>query len=180
MFFSKFTFLKIVSFLRDRSHVELFTVDGTVFQGVEGGGTAIWLTEVEAVSIVGSEFLFNGQQQSYREQNDSEVVGGALNIILSNNVFIDSSNFTCNEAEIAGVIFIQNSSLSITQSNFSYNKVKKSGGVIVSSDSSVSIDKSHFSTNSADYGGVVQTRNDSVYAINNSTLITILHIILVE
>ena len=151
------------------SYVELFTVDNTVFQGVEGGGTALWLTEVEAVSIVGSEFLFNGQQQSYHEQNDSEVVGGALNIILSSNVSIDSSNFTYNEAEIAGVIFIQNSSLSITQSNFSYNKVKKSGGVIVSSDSSVSIDKSHFSTNSADYGGVMQTRNGSVYAINNST-----------
>ena len=151
------------------SYVELFTVDNTVFQGVEGGGTALWLTEVEAVSIVGSEFLFNGQQQSYREQNDSEVVGGALNIILSSNVSIDSSNFTYNEAEIAGVIFIQNSGLSITKSNFSYNKVKKSGGVIVSSDSSVSIDKSHFSTNSADYGGVVQTLNNSVYTINNST-----------
>ena len=151
------------------SYVELFTVDSTIFQGVEGGGTALWLTEVEDVSIVRSEFLFNGQQQSYHEQNDSEVVGGALNIVLSSNVSIDSSNFTYNEAEIAGVIFIQNSSLSITQSNFSYNKANDSGGVIVSSDSSVIIDKSHFSTNSADYGGVVQTRNDSVYTINNST-----------
>ena len=145
------------------SYVEWFTVEDTIFQGVEGGGTALWLNEVAAASIIRSEFLFNGLQHSndsYFEQD--EIDGGALNILSSSNVSIVSSNFMYNEAENGGVMFIQNSSLHVIQSNFSYNRANNSGGIMVTSDSLINIDNSDFSKNTAASGGVMQTHNDSV------------------
>ena len=148
------------------SNTELLTVEDTIFQGVEGGGTALWLNEVTA-AIIGSEFLFNGEQQSYHELD--EVVGGALNIVSSCDVSIVSCNFAHNEAGNGGAIFIQESNLSIIQSNFSYSRANSSGGVINSSHSSVYIYDSHFSRNGAGMrGGVIRTHSDS-YTIEFSS-----------
>ena len=139
---------------------ESLTVEDTIFQGVEGGGTALWLNDVSTASIIRSEFLFNGRQKHYNDEQD-DVIGGALNI-ASSDVSIDSSHFAHNEAWNGSAIFIQNSSLSIIQSNFSYNRANHSGGVIYSEYSFININDSHFSTNSAGTaGGVIHTYNDS-------------------
>ena len=59
------------------SNVEMFKVEDTLFQGVEGGGTALLLNEVTTANIIRSEFLFNGQHYSRSSSSEqSEVNGG--------------------------------------------------------------------------------------------------------
>ena len=69
------------------SNVEMFTVEDTI----EGGGTALLLNEVTTAIIIRSEFLFNGHHYSRNSSSEqSEVDGGALNVVTSRNILISS------------------------------------------------------------------------------------------
>ena len=148
------------------SNVETFTVEDTIFQGVEGGSTALLLSEVATASIIRTEFLFNGQRyRRNRSSEQNEVDGGALNVVLSSTVSIASSKFVYNEAHDAGAILVRNSTLHVTQSNFSCNTAKNLGGVVVASDSLISIENTGFSRNTAGYGGVMLLEDNSFIMI---------------
>ena len=162
------------------SQVEQFIVEDTIFQGVEGRGTALVLNEVSAASIVRSLFHSNTHSSTfenhdissyasdqdilnylYLNRNASLEVGGALYTAFS-NVSIVSSQFTHNTAEIGGALFAHRSSLHVVGSTYSYNR-GSFGGVMITSESSVNIDNCNFSKNAAEIiGGVMITYKDSV------------------
>ena len=164
------------------SQVEQFIVEDTIFQGVEGRGTALVLNEVSAASIARSLFHSNTHSSTfenhdispyafssdqdilnylYLNRNALLAVGGALYTAFS-NVSIVSSQFTHNTAEIGGALFADNSSLHVVGSTYSYNR-GSFGGVMITSESSVNIDNSNFSKNTAEIiGGVMITYKDSV------------------
>ncbi len=168
------------------SQVEQFIVEDTIFEGVEGSGTALLLNEVTAVSIVRSSFISNthgsmfiGQEIStnngilrhiygyiYLHQDPSLSLGGAL-YTASSNILIVRSNFTGNTAEIGGALFVHNCSLRIDESHYSYNRASY-GGVIVTSESAITIDSSTLSENAAEiYAGVMVTYKDT-FSISGS------------
>ena len=162
------------------SQVEQFIVEDTIFQGVEGRGTALMLNEVSAASIVRSLFHSNTHSSTfenhdilpyafdqdilnylYLNRSASLAVGGALYTAFS-NVSIVSSQFTHNTAEIGGALFAHRSSLHVVGSTYSYNR-GSFGGVMITSESSVNIDNCNFSKNAAEIiGGVMITYKDSV------------------
>ena len=95
----------------------------------------------------------------YLERNSSFAVGGALYTAFS-DVSIDSSQFTCNTAEIEGALFVENSSVYVVGSELRENKASF-GGALITSDSSVIIDNSTFNKNAAKVsGGVMITYKD--------------------
>ena len=162
------------------SQVEQFIVEDTIFQGVEGRGTALVLNEVSAASIVRSLFHSNTHSSTfenhdippyasdqdilnylYLNRNASLAVGGALYTAFS-IVSIVSSQFTHNTAEIGGALFADNSNLHVVGSTYSCNR-GSFGGVMITSESSVNIDNCNFSKNAAEIiGGVMITYKDSV------------------
>ena len=165
------------------SQVEQFIVEDTIFEGVEGRGTALVLNEVTTANIARSSFLSNTHGSTFElhdnfftfatiqamlhlNRNSSLAIGGALYIIFS-NISIVSSKFTDNTAEI-GVIFANNSSLHVVGSTYSYNR-DSFGGVMITSESSVNIDNSTSSDNTAEVkGGVMITYRDS-FSIGGTT-----------
>ena len=164
------------------SDVEQFIIEDTIFEGVEGRGTALVLSKVTSASIAQSYFLSNTMPYdsllmhrnlsnftSYHntlryldlDGNTFLVDGGALYAAFS-NVSIVNSKFTHNSAEFGGALFAHNSSLHIIGSTYSYNKANF-GGVIDTSESSVDVVNSTFSENAANIsGGVMTTSSDSV------------------
>ena len=162
------------------SQVEQFIVEDTIFQGVEGRGTALVLNEVIAASIMESSILSNtyGSTFEYHEISNFTIsqatlnylylkrgllltVGGALYTAFS-NVSIVNSKFTDNTAEIGGALFACNSSLHVVGSTLSYNRACF-GRVMITSESSVNIDSSTFSKNAAMLSGRTFTNNSSAY-----------------
>ena len=99
------------------SQVKQFIVEDTIFQGVEGRGTALALNKVTAASIVRSTFISNTHgyrsmfehrdnstvqailDYVYLKRNSSLAVGGALHTDFS-NVSIVSSKFMDNRRSI--------------------------------------------------------------------------------
>ena len=167
------------------SRVEQFIVEDTIFQGVEGRGTALVLNEVTAANIARSLFRSNTHGSTfeqhdiprptaqdivnyvYQNRNSSLAVGGALYTAFS-NVSIASSKFTDNTAKVGGAMFAYNSSLHVVGSTYSYNRASF-GGVMITSESSVNIDNSTFSENTAEVdGGVIMTYRDS-FSISGTT-----------
>ena len=157
------------------SQVEQFIVEDTLFEGVEGRGTALLLNEVTAISIVRSSFISNTHGSMFRAQeiftnNDilnyiylhqdpSLSLGGALYTTFS-NISILRSNFTGNTAEIGGAMFVHNCSLHIIESHYSYNRASY-GGVVITSESTIIIDSSTLNENTAEiHGGVMITYRD--------------------
>ena len=159
------------------SQVEQFIVEDTIFEGVEGRGTALVLNEVTDASIARSSFLSNihasifdaissfaSDQEIlnylYLNRNPSLAVGGALYTAFS-NVSIVGSKFTDNRAEIGGALFAHNSSLHVVGSTYSYNKASFAGAMITS-ESSININNNSFYGNIAEViGGVVIAYRDS-------------------
>ena len=158
------------------SKVEQFKVEDTIFEGVEGRGTALVLNEVTDASITRSSFLSNTHDSTFLLQNNIEdnittilsyaldrssplVVGGALYIVFS-NVSIVNSNFTNNTAVIGGALFVDNSSLYVVDSSFCYNRA---GPMI-------NIENSNITEEGYLYlGGGVMRISDSSCTITNST-----------
>ena len=134
------------------SQVENFVVEDTIFEGVEGRGTALVLNKIIIASIVRSSFFSHSSTFQYHNvsniASDQDihvlnylylnqipllVVGGALYTAFS-NVSIVNSKFTDNTAEIGGALFAHSSSLHIVGSTYSYNKAGF-GGVMITSES---------------------------------------------
>ena len=169
------------------SQVEQFTVEDTIFEGVEGRGTALVLNVVIDASIARSSFLSNvhastfehhtispyaGTQMVlkylYLDRNLSLAVGGALYTAFS-NVSIVSSKFTDNRAEIGGALFAHNSSLHVVGSTYSYNKASFAGAMIVS-ESSINIKNCDFIENAAViHGGVMIAYDRDTFSIHGTT-----------
>ena len=122
------------------SQVERFVIEDTIFQGVDGRGTALVLNEVTAAYVKRSSFLSNTHSSTFLLANNitsnpfdssgqlqdillnhaldpssSLAAGGALYIVFS-NVSIVNSKFTDNTAEIGGAIFAHKSSLHVVGS----------------------------------------------------------------
>ena len=169
------------------SQVEQFKVEDTIFEGVEGRGTALVLNEVTDASIARSSFLSNIHASIfedhdianfeylkdilnclYRNRNSSLAVGGAVCTTFS-NVSIVSSKFTDNRAEIGGALFAHNSSLHVVGSTYSYNKASFAG-VMITSESSISIKNSNFIENAAmNHGGVMIAYDRDTFSIHGTT-----------
>jgi hypothetical protein len=168
------------------TQVEHFIVEDTIFEGVEGRGTALVLNEVTDASIARSSFLSNTHGSTfehhdiinfiyvedvlnylYLNRNPSLAVGGALYTAFS-NVSIVSSRFTDNRAEIGGALFAHNSSLHVDGSIFNYNKASFVGAMITS-ESLINITNSNFIENVAIvHGGVMISHRNSL-SISNTT-----------
>ena len=162
------------------SQVEQFIVEDTIFEGLEGRGTALVLYAVTAASISNSSFVFNTHGSTFElhdfppyanfqdkmnflnfERDPPLAVGGALYMALS-NISVANSKFTDNTAEIGGVLFAHNSCLHVVGSTYSHNRASF-GGIMTTSESSVSIANSTFAENVAEIrGGVMITFNDSL------------------
>ena len=166
------------------SQVEQFIVEDTIFQGVEGRGTALerneLLTILAALTSLstnthGSTFEHYGFSPNSSNQDilnyvylkRNSAVGGALYIVFS-NISITSSKFTHNTAEIGGALFAHNSTLLVIGSTYSYN-IASFGGIIITSESSVHIDNSTFSKNAAEVIGGVMIAYKDLFSISNST-----------
>ena len=169
------------------SQVEQFIVEDTIFEGVEGRGTALVLNQVTDASIARSSFHSNTHASIlenhdiissnvsdqeilnylYLNRDPSLAVGGALYTAFS-NVSIVSSKFTDNRAEIGGALFAHNSSLHVVGSTYSYNKASFAGAMITLG-SSIDIKNSNFIGNAAMiYGGVMIAYRDS-FSVNSTT-----------
>ena len=166
------------------SQVEQFTVEDTIFEGVEGRGTALVLNQVTDARIARSSFFSNTHgsifehhdiiikiddllNYLYLNRDPSLAVGGALYTAFS-NVSIVSSKFTDNRAEIGGALFAHNSSLHVVGSTYSYNKASFAGAMITS-ESSINIKNSNFIENAAMiHGGVMIAYRDS-FSIHGTT-----------
>ena len=159
--------------------MEKFTVEDSIFEGVEGRGTALVLNQVTDANIARSSFLSNTHGNTfehheispyasaqkvlkylYLNRDPSLAVGGALYTAFS-NVSIVSSKFIDSRAEIGGALFVYNSSLHVVGSTYSYNKASFAG-VMITSESSINIKNSNFIGNAAMiYGGVMIAYRDS-------------------
>ena len=166
------------------SQVEKFTVEDSIFEGVEGRGTGLVLNQVTDASIARSSFLSNVHASTfehhdiitdiddllnylYLNRDPSLAVGGALYTAFS-NVSIVNSKFTDNRAEIGGALFAHNSSLHVVGSTYSYNKASFAG-VMITSESSINIKNSNFIGNAAMiHGGVMIAYRDS-FSIHGTT-----------
>ena len=168
------------------SQVEQFIVEDTIFEGVEGRGTALVLNQVTDASITRSSFLSNVHASTfehheispyardqeilnylYLNRNSSLAVGGALYTAFS-NVSIVSSKFTDNRAEIGGALFAHNSSLHVVESTYSYNKASFAGAMITL-ESSIDIENSNFIENAAMIHGGVMIAYTDIFNINGTT-----------
>ena len=169
------------------SQVEQFIVEDTIFEGVEGRGTALMLNEVTDASIARSSFLSNIHASIfedhdianfeyledilnclYRNRNSSLAVGGAVCTTFS-NVLIVSSKFTDNRAEIGGALFAHNSSLHVVGSTYSCNKASFAG-VMITSESIISIKNCDFIENAAViHGGVMIAYDRDTFNIHGTT-----------
>ena len=162
------------------SQVEQFIVEDTIFEGMEGRGTALTLNEVTDASIVRSSFLSNTHHHGstfkhnqdtskylYVNQNLLLAVGGALYIAFS-DVSVVSSKFTSNTAEIGGALFAHSSCLHIAGNIYSFNKADF-GAVMITSESLVNIKNSTFSENAAVLHGGVMIAYGDLFSIDNTT-----------
>ena len=170
------------------SKVKQLIVEDTIFEGVEGRGTALMLNEVTNATIARSSFLSNVHASAfeyhnispyasnqeilnylleYLNRNPSFAVGGAVYMAFS-NVSIVGSKFLHNTAEIGGALFAHNSSLHIDGSTYSYNKASF-GGVIFASECLINIKNDNFIENTVMiYGGVMIAYKNSL-SISNTT-----------
>ena len=168
------------------SQVDQFAIEDTIFQGVEGRGTALVLNEVAAASIAECLFISNTHNSTFadHDSSDKDIADNYQDVLdylylernsafaalytASSNVSIDSSKFTHNTAEIGGALFVENSSVYVAGSEFSENTASF-GGAMITSKSTVIIDNSIFSRNAAKIsGGVMMTYKDS-FTINSTT-----------
>ena len=150
--------------------VEELVIEDTIFQGVEGRGTALTLNNITTARISSSLFHSN----THVKDNDNNITnigskfsGGALHIAFS-NILIDNSTFTHNTAGRGGALFVHNCSLHIVGSIYSYNSAND-GGVMATMESTVNITHSNFSNNVAVVdGGVILMYND-FFSISGTT-----------
>ena len=158
------------------TQVNHFLLQDTIFQGLNGG-TALILHEISMVNIIACSYFNNTQGSTIQEfeipqfiqVHNINTVGGAI-IVLSSNVDVDNVMFEENSAQFGAAIFVgKTSNVTITNSQFLYNKASKTGyGVVfVDQDCSLQVSNSTFSENMADYGIISSYR--STVAIGNGS-----------
>ena len=119
------------------------------------------------VSIINSNFVHNIESRVVEEVDinieAAQALFGGVACINNSTISIVNSNFTENQAAThAGVLHIENSTLLIQGSNFSGNRAQRNGGVIFTSLSSVAIavEQSSFTYNQAGSdGGAIYMRS---------------------
>ena len=174
------------------THINHFLLNDTIFQGVEGRGTALVLNDLYSAKIVSSWFLSNTQGHfrhdldlhhvlSYLSQElvevDSETVsiGGAF-YSISCNITVEGTVFEANSAELfGGAITAEDSDMLIKHCRFMINKAGNGTselttgfGMIFSYDSDILVHGSMFIDNIAAIGGVLLAYGGRIY-ISSST-----------
>lgn len=162
------------------SQVEKLIVKDTIFQGVEGKGTEIVLSNVTTACIAGSVFHSNTQVDKYRVMlfENTILVGGRALYIVSSNVSIISCKFMNNtvNADIAhtslnfvsgGALYMTLSNILIVNSTFTNNRAGI-GGALFAHNSSLHVVGSNYSYNTAaNFGGVMGIFKSTVNITNS-------------
>ena len=164
------------------SQVEKLIVKDTIFQGVEGKGTEIVLSNVTTACIAGSVFHSNTHVNKYHKTgvllNGSTIhVGGRALYIVSSNVSIISCKFMNNAVNAdksniynfvsGGALYMTFSKVSIVNSTFTNNRAEI-GGVLLAHNSSLHVVGSNYSYNTAANSGGVMGISESTVNITNS------------
>ena len=169
------------------TQVDRFMLEDTIFQGVEGRGTALVLNVVSNASIVRSAFLSNTDgtiSEHYLHFNASLIdryyfesadltYGGALYTAFSNVMIVDT-NFKMNRAQVGAAIGVLDGNISISNSQFVNNTAMSnlfgglSYGVILLFESKASIVNSQFTHNTAMFGGVLAALNSSIHVARST------------
>ena len=144
------------------SQVEQLVVEDTIFQGVEGRGTALILIDVIEAKIASTSCFSNAYSAMFPHSQ-------GMVIYASRSSFsITSSTFANNGAAYGGVIYALTSSFIIAHCAFTDSNAGI-GGVVYANDSEFSITNSTISNNVASYGGAIFTAG-SLFNITNSTI----------
>ena len=150
------------------SMIDDFKIMSCVFKGIAGSSTAVILNETTAI-INTCIFINNTDGTDYAYHK----VGGAI-IVSNSNVWINSTQFEGNSAELGGALFIERSShVSIhfhsTRPTCYYHK---DGGMIHALETTLNITSCLFIANTAQSkGGVLYTVEDDFTIIINSMFI---------
>lgn len=177
------------------TNVNKLTLTNTTFMGKDDSRTALELTMTNA-SINNSTFLANvqGSKRNLKEQfdsvrtifgsqgieiSDSDTWVGGVIIANQSNIVIMSSTFRNNRAKVGGALFVQNSSLTISNTVFTEHDISEGrlhthfntftlGGVLYQENSHVVLNNSHFSANSALVGGSIFVFRGLIDAYNTT------------
>ena len=96
-------------------------------------------------------------------------LGGVMHTLHDSSINIISSSFIGNRARHGGVIVIDNSSFTTSNSTFTNNNAFACGGVIFTKTDSFKISNSVFNNNRANLGGVMTVFGGFSFNIDNST-----------
>ena len=165
------------------SQVEKLIVKDTIFQGVEGKGTEIVLSNVTTARIAGSIFHSNTYVNNCNTGvllfGSTILVGGRALYIVSSNVSIISCKFMNNtvNADIAhtllnfvsgGALYTTLSNVLIVNSTFTNNRAGI-GGALFAHSSNLHVVGSNYSYNTAaNYGGVMGISESTVNITNSN------------
>ena len=129
------------------ARVSQFTLEDTIFQGVEGSGRALELRMVYAADIINSTFTHCSEITTFG-------YGGTI-LVTQSSFNLTNCTFISNSALYAGALVIINSFFSIINSTFADNSADYEDGSIYVAASSFSILSSIFTNNRAGlHGGV--------------------------
>ena len=149
----------IITFLNSK-----FTIANSTFayNRAEIVGAVMYTLDVSSFKITDCSFVYNSVL------ND----GGVIYTVGTSSFHIIHSNFITNSAYFGGVaLAFENSSLTITSSNFSSNRAEGFGGVVYTlNNATVNITNCVFTNNSAiAEGGVIYALHNSAFDIFTST-----------
>ena len=129
------------------ARVSQFTLEDTIFQGVEGSGRALELRMVYAADIINSTFTHCSEITTFG-------YGGTI-LVTQSSFNLTNCTFISNSALYAGALVTINSFFSIINSTFADNSADYEDGSIYVAASSFSILSSTFTNNRAGlHGGV--------------------------
>ena len=134
--------------------VDQFVLEDTIFQGVEGIGTALELNLVSDASIVRSSFLSNTNGSKYEQQTldstallQDEFTGFGTYLMLD-TTFVSTIKYAGANLTYGGALYIANSSVMIDDTKFDSNRAQL-GAAIAVIDGKISIRNSQFVNNNA-------------------------------
>ena len=165
--------------------VDQLILEGTIFQGLEGSGTALIMNGTSTAKITNSSFISNVNgmimNQIYDRDleifayslgdlipklNTSATVGGAI-ISVYSNVWIDHSTFERNSANLGAAVYADGkSNISIHNCQYVHNEGNLYGSslaniLFIHRDCTVEVSKSMFNNNTAG-GGMIASYNSAI------------------
>ena len=168
------------------TQVNRLTIEDTIFQGMEGSGTALVLNGTVEANIVTCSYFCNTIGSTIQvdlpilfDLSETRTAGGAI-IATKSNALIHNTTFEGNSAHLGTSIYVgKGSNVLINNSQF-FNEMNTSGsgfGVLfVDQDCSVQVSNSMFSNNMASYGvissfgGTVVINNDTIFMSNTALI----------